>query len=328
MIKIIKIKALLLICLIYFFSKYALLSKELLLPVVKNQNCEFYLPSGERLFRVPCEDVGKQSYHPIPVKHQGKWGYVDSKGDWWIAPEFDFADNFYGNYARVRKENHFGMIDLNKKQVIPTKYRYLGNFDPDTELLPFQCESSQQPEFGYMNIKEQVLISCQFQQASEFRNQIAKIRKWDLYGFLYYDKQRQTHRIQYDFKFRLAGELGNQLVYVLHKHSFFYFKPMTHEFIKIDDTYIPGNFSITDPLAKFQDTQTGWYGYWNTKLEIQIPAIFLEADDFWFGFAKVKGSKNYRNFINFIDKNSLYSDYQKQQYEEFYINTKGERITF
>ncbi len=68
------------------------------------------LPSTTLSFLLPMPDIN------------GKWGYINSEGKYAIAPQFDFASEFRGNYARVIADQeddnnddgyHEGIIDRN-----------------------------------------------------------------------------------------------------------------------------------------------------------------------------------------------------------------------
>ena len=46
-----------------------------------------------------------------PVKKDGKWGYIDKKGDVVVPFKFDFADTFSDGIATVAKKDKFSFID-------------------------------------------------------------------------------------------------------------------------------------------------------------------------------------------------------------------------
>ena len=53
---------------------------------------------------------------PIPVKKDGKYGYIDSGGSFLIEPQYKEAFSFYGNYARVvKKEDGTKYYVIDKK---------------------------------------------------------------------------------------------------------------------------------------------------------------------------------------------------------------------
>jgi len=68
------------------------------------------------------------------------------------------------------------------------------------------------------------------------------------------------------------------------------------------------------------------YGFYDKNLKEIIPPIFLEAETFYLGFAKVVGPKNYQNI--YINISEVLKSYERSEYEEFYIDTLGRRITF
>ena len=68
----------------------------------------------------------------IPVKTGGKWGYIDRKGQFVIAPRFDRADVFYEGRARVvsyaNKKSTSGYIDQEGNAVTPVRFDYATGF--------------------------------------------------------------------------------------------------------------------------------------------------------------------------------------------------------
>ena len=84
------------------------------------------LPSMTSSFLLPMPDIN------------GKWGYINSEGKYAIAPQFDFASEFRGNYARVIADQeddnnddgyHDGIIDRNGCFVLEPFYSIDGGYD-------------------------------------------------------------------------------------------------------------------------------------------------------------------------------------------------------
>lgn len=327
-----KFKSLLIIFLFFsnlLFSKE--LEKVIYLPLIKNHGDKkicyiFSSLTGKLISKFECQDIGKQSKDLIPLKSGGKWGFINSLGEWVITPEFDFVDNFYSDFARVQKNNKYGFIDKNGKVVIEIKFPYVGNFFEGENYAPFQCNEVNNYLYGYIDKKGNVIIPCEYQMAYDVRNNIARVRKWDLYGFISYDNKNKIKKILQNFSFRLAGDFGNHIAYVLKNDSFYYILSNGKEIKKLNDNYIPGNFSITDPLADFQDLNSGYYGYFDTNFEVRILPMFLEAHEFFLGYAKVIGPIDYHD--THYDLNLLLIRYKEKKYEEFYIDTTGKRITY
>ncbi|GIX40711.1 MAG: hypothetical protein KatS3mg129_0444 [Leptospiraceae bacterium] len=296
------------------------------LPLKKENRCYIFSSlTGEKLSYFECEDIGKQSKDLIPVKFKGKWGYINGKGIWIIEPKFDFADNFYKDLARVRINQKYGFINKKGEVVIDLKFRYAGSFI-DNDIAPIQCNEDKNDLYGYIDITGKIIIPCEFQNAYEFINNVARARKWDLYGYIFYDNKDKKRKILQNFQYKLAGDFGTTITYVLKKNGFVFIEPDGKIKKQLDSSLVPDSFSFTDPLAKIQDLNTGWYGYIDKEFRIQIPAIFLKAEMFYLGYAKVIGPKIYQNID--IDVKEVEESYKKNNYEEFYIDTLGRRITF
>jgi hypothetical protein len=60
-----------------------------------------------------------------PVRSGDKWGYINSKGKFIIAPQYDFAFGFDGGLAVVEKGGKYGFIDEGGKYVIEPIYDHL-----------------------------------------------------------------------------------------------------------------------------------------------------------------------------------------------------------
>lgn len=318
-----------LLIIIFFYCNY-LFSKEILLPLINESNKDCYIFSsltGEITAKIQCEDIGKPAKELIPVKKNNKWGFVNKFGNWVIPNIYDFADNFYSNLARVRIKDKYGFIDKNNQIVIPIQFNYVGNFSEQVELAPFQCENYNFL-YGYINKKGEKVIKCQYQIAYEFRNQFARARKWDLYGFLFYDTKKNLLKEFKNFQYDLAGDFGNSLTYVFFDKGFFLLDHKGNHIKVINENWVIGNFSISNKksLAVIQDLTTGLYGYIDESQKVVIPVIFLRAYEFYLDYAKVKGPVIYQNPNIKIEE--VIKEYQQNKYEEFYIDTEGRRITF
>lgn len=64
------------------------------------------------------------------VQLGNKFGYIDGEGHEVVAPKYDFAEDFSGDFtmARVRTKDKVGYVDVSGKEVVPLKYRYVEKF--------------------------------------------------------------------------------------------------------------------------------------------------------------------------------------------------------
>ncbi len=319
--------------LIFFCVEFLFSREHIFLPLIKNEKnnkkiCYIFSGlTGEKLSYFGCEDIGKQSKDLIAVKQNGKWGYVNYLGDWEILPQFDFADSFYNDLARVEKNDKYMFINKKGEIIIDIRYLYVGNFY-FSELAPVQCEENKNYYYGYINKKGNLIIPCMYQIAYEFYNNIARVRQWDLYGYIVYDSKKLKYRLLQNFMYRLAGDFTQSITYVLKDDKFVYINPEGEIKKKLEKNIIPDNFSLTDPFGKFQDLNNGWYGYWDLNFDVILPPIFLEGENFYLSYAKVKGPKFYIDKKSIKDHKEILNAYRENNIEEFYIDTSGRRITF
>lgn len=65
------------------------------------------------------------------AKLEGKWGYIDRRGEFAIPPRFNDSSGFVADRAAVRIAGKFGYIDRSGDLVIPAGYTDAGAFSPD-----------------------------------------------------------------------------------------------------------------------------------------------------------------------------------------------------
>lgn len=59
----------------------------------------------------------------IPVRQDYKWGYINHKGEYVIAPQFDDAEYFSSGLAKIMVNGEIGYINRDGDYVIPAKYK-------------------------------------------------------------------------------------------------------------------------------------------------------------------------------------------------------------
>ena len=61
----------------------------------------------------------------LPVKQNGKWGYVNPQGELIIPATFIFADQFKSGRAMVGTESGVGMMDAQGSWLIKPEFEYI-----------------------------------------------------------------------------------------------------------------------------------------------------------------------------------------------------------
>lgn len=115
----------------------------------------------------------------IPHKFDKLWGYVDTKNNTIIQPQFQKANYFSQpeGLAAVKKEGKVGFIDVTGKVIIPFKYEDFSK----TDVLHFSfseglCAVIENSKFGFIDTHGNYVIPLQFDI-----NPPASIREYTFY---------------------------------------------------------------------------------------------------------------------------------------------------
>ena len=77
-----------------------------------------------------CEDVDVCTQDGVfAVKQNGKWGYVNVKGEMVIEPQFEQARSFSNGLGAVCKNGAWGFVDLTGRVVIDYQFVDVGYMD-------------------------------------------------------------------------------------------------------------------------------------------------------------------------------------------------------
>ncbi|MDQ3801037.1 MAG: WG repeat-containing protein [Acidobacteriota bacterium] len=118
------------------------------------------------LFIVPCA-----AQKLIPYERDGKWGFINSKGETVIKPQFDEAEPFSEGLARVEINLNVGFIDVAGKFVIEPQFRCA--FDFSEGLAPVARDCKEQWE--YIDHQGRTIIPAKFSWAGKFSEGRAKV---------------------------------------------------------------------------------------------------------------------------------------------------------
>src|SRR5215211_5279968 len=109
---------------------------------------------------------------------EGKYGFVDNKGNFIIQPQFDYTNGFYEGLARVMIRPNEGFIDHSGKIVIPIQYDDADDFSDGLAAVKIN------DKFGFIDKSGNVIIQPQFDEVKSFGNGLAPVlinKKW---GFI------------------------------------------------------------------------------------------------------------------------------------------------
>ncbi len=119
--------------------------------------------SGAVIIQPEWEEIGIPAEGKIPVRRDGKWGYIDFQGNKLVDFVWDFAAPYSGGFARVAL--------LPEGETLPTSYVYSGYT----------------PDFDYTYINEQgeaISETLLFKGARDFHDGRAAVCVNELWGFI------------------------------------------------------------------------------------------------------------------------------------------------
>ena len=272
---------------------FLILSACLIGSIAQSQN----LTSGSDTKALPYTPLNNTSYDSAgnfseglaAVKINNKWGFVDSSGKLVIAAQFNpwqaqfnsyFSDGLVavnltsaktsGNGGNDPRSTLWGFADKTGKIVIPLKFpgnyyapphfkdglAIIGGSFIGTTIATFGLHT----KYGYINKAGAFVIQPQFDEASDFNEDLASVRIGDKYGFI--DK---TGRVVIPAIYSSPSYFNDGIAIVeLNNLSFMIDKKNK----KVVDKSFHGLSAFSDGLARFEEN--GKVGFIDKKADIKI----------------------------------------------------------
>lgn len=127
--------------------------------------------TGKTIVTVDDIKTDRSSEGLVPAKKNGKWGYLDTKGQFAIEPRFEEAHRFSEGLAAVLIGKDWGFIDRSGRVVISPKYGagYESDFSEGLALVYFQDKCV------YIDKSGKVVIRVRCSEGGQFSGGIASI---------------------------------------------------------------------------------------------------------------------------------------------------------
>ena len=113
------------------------------------------------------------------VKKEGKYGYINKKGEEIVPCIYDLAYPFKDGLACVKKGDMYGCVNIKGDEVIKCKYKNAIDFSEGLAKVNMDDGKS-----GYIDTNGIEVIVGNFTIANSFKEELAVIRKNDMYGFI------------------------------------------------------------------------------------------------------------------------------------------------
>ena len=292
------------------------------------------------------------------VEIDGKWGFINARGQIVIKPVYDRVGFFSEGLASARVNGKWGFIDTTGKIMIPAQFTYADCF---SEGLATVTKGDQ---FGYIDRTGRWIIPAQFQTANAFQQGLALVETKGVWRFI--DKAgRPANAGEFEYAYSFSDNLA--AVQYLNKWGFinrkgqFIIKPRLDNAYEFHEGWAPvsidgeGNFInkqgammtdgtvflntqiFSEGLALVQSMQNGKYGYIDSSGKFIIPPRYDIAFLFREGLAAVSKEGRY-GFIDKIGKEVIPLRYKftevfigglakvKSGEQWIYIDRKGHKI--
>jgi len=113
----------------------------------------------------------------LPIKQNGRWGYIDKNANIVIQPQYDEAHDFIGEIAPVKIHNKWGYIDRSGRVVLsPRSYDIWLFYDGLSRFSPTPTT------WKYINQQGETVIRIKADFAQVFSEGFAAIRRGTLLG--------------------------------------------------------------------------------------------------------------------------------------------------
>lgn len=114
---------------------------------------------------VPYFDLKSE---PVPATKGRKWGFINTKGEWVVRPQFEYAGYFQHGLAKVVIKGKTGYIQQDGTMAIEPRFEG-GDYFFDTITLVFENNQSQ-----YINTRGEILFGEKFCYAWPFQDGVAE----------------------------------------------------------------------------------------------------------------------------------------------------------
>ena len=103
------------------------------------RNDRLFIRDGEqyKMLDAQGQQVGQETYEEVRIfyegtyaaaKKNGKWGFIDKEGNWFIEPVYEDARSFLNGYAAVKIDGLWGFINEEKELCIPCEFEETKDF--------------------------------------------------------------------------------------------------------------------------------------------------------------------------------------------------------
>jgi len=106
-----------------------------------------------------------------PVKYNGKYGFIDSKGKWFINPTFDSLGIFYNGYATSYLNGKEGIINSKGELIVGHDFEFVDCVENGIALI-----ATEDDNINYIDLKGNLISKIDFNNGGNFGNRLAPVQ--------------------------------------------------------------------------------------------------------------------------------------------------------
>lgn len=106
------------------------------------------------------------------VKQSGRWGLINTAGEFIVNPTYDEVHSFHEGRANVRLNGKWGFIDRSGRLIVEPRYE---NETPE-EFVGGYARVKRGGKYGFINLSGVEVILPSYWQASNFHNGVAVVQ--------------------------------------------------------------------------------------------------------------------------------------------------------
>ncbi len=238
----------------------------------------------------------------IAIKHNGKWGFIDSSLKTIIPFKYEIAKGFCNGLARVKFDGKWGFVNMQDSVIVPFEFDELYNFTGD------YFWGKKNRKWALFNSDLKQITDYDFSRVSYFEEGLAYVRKNSKWGYV-------DHKgdVVIDFQYEMAFEFSENLAHVCSSDSTCGYINKKGK-VKIPLVYeknYGGEFN--EGLAEIRVKKEGeyYYGFINKKGKSLILPEYKTCSDYN-GFYKGLGMLEFPN-----------DNYNINYKKLFYFDSKG-----
>ena len=122
------------------------------------------------------DGVGSFNEGFAAVQKDGKWGYINTKGEQIVECKFDYVSDFKDGLAIVEKDDKYGCINTKGEQIVECKFDYVSDFKDGLAIV------EKDDKYGCINTKGEQIVECKFDDACDFNEGFAWVKKDGKWG--------------------------------------------------------------------------------------------------------------------------------------------------